>query len=471
MTRPASVRNKVCVYLGILFCAFQYAAIAVMSVRTSVNIPIEDDYDALFAFLNGYSRVPSLRERAMIVLTTQHTNYKLILLHTLLVAQYGLLGHVNLRVLELLGDATLLVSATLLWFFVRGPVTGRQRQLWTWVPACLFFLAPLYWRNINWPLCAVQNLSIVMFALATALCVRYRGALSAALLLAGIVLSVATSGNGFFIAIIVVGMLLLQRRFRLAAVASAVLAALIALYSIGYFTYAIAPPLSPLETLKAFVFFPFTFLGNAAAHPYPAVVLGIILVCIFVWLCTLQWYRLDPASFSAALFCIVTALGATVSRHRYGWEAGLTDRYSIYSVLLIALEIIGLAVVSDVRNDVFESSQPDPRAGFIRRFASNRAAVAVLVAAAVLFGLRADRTAYTRLKARHDLLIIHLIQWERNPSALTLVPDEESYMSTPDWLRLRAQFQEELSQSIALGLYIPPFRASDPLPARPKLAP
>lgn len=470
LNRSLASRDKILLCPAILLIALQCAALVFISIKTAVNIPLEDDYAGILRFLRQYASLHNTSARAAWVLTAQHTNYKLILLHALIAAQYTLHGHVNLRSLDLIGDASLLLSAALLWCFVCRVAKGPLQRVWLYVPVGLLFLSPIYWRNMNWALCAVQNLSIVAFALASFLCLAYRGRIPAVLLLISITLAVATSGNGLFVPLIVLGMLILQRRMPLAAVVLALTIVLAAVYAVHYHVSQVGPPLSWRQTALAIVLIPVLFLGDASgAHP---AVFGIAALVIFVWLLSRRWDKADPAAFATASFCIVTALGVTATRHRYGWVVGVYDRYNIYSLLLIVCEILGLWKLAWPIAQKQPGSKRDPIPAAVVSLRSGRAAVlVVLVLVAVLHAVRSDRLAYRSLEAREAFLKIHLIEWQRSPASIVLLPDEAWHMKLPEWVAARTNFQAECAQDIALGLYIPPTTASDPLPARPSFVP
>jgi hypothetical protein len=125
----------------------------------------------------------------------------------------------------------------------------------------------------------------------------------------------------------------------------------------------------------------------------------------------------------------------------------------MYSLLLACLEYIAV-----VRLFV-------PRV-LHRGSAWTKALVATGVAA-FLFFLQSDLHGYRLLRTRQDLLTTHLILWERHPDHLVLVPDEGVAEQQPEWIQWRVRFQQDLQREIAMGLYVPPNSASDPLPVRP----
>jgi hypothetical protein len=178
-----------------------------------------------------------------------------------------------------------------------------------------------------------------------------------------------------------------------------------------------------------------------------------VLVAGFLWLTWRGWYRACSGSFLAALFCIVTALAVTFTRYRVGAGVALSIRYVMYSLLLISLEYIGLLRLEAPRE--------------IGKDFRWRTGLALAGAACVLSCLYSDQGAYKLLHERKQELITHLILWERHPDRPVLAPDEELWAQGPEWIPIRWRFQNELAENIALGIYVPPYAATDPLPIRP----
>ena len=125
----------------------------------------------------------------------------------------------------------------------------------------------------------------------------------------------------------------------------------------------------------------------------------------------------------------------------------------MYSLLLVALEYMG----------------------FVRLFLppavriQSRSTVALVVLSCIVIAisLRDDAQTDQKLHDREQILITHLILWERHPERLVLIPDESSTMWSPEWVQERTVLQEDLLREMGAGLYVPPYSATDPIPLHP----
>ncbi len=380
------------------------------------------------------------------------------LLHACVAVQYQLLGHVNLIPLQYLGDLGLIAAATLLWFFVKRAEQRPAHQVWLYVLCCLLFLAPRYFRVVNWAMAGLQNLCVLPFALGTFLCVARVGRGWRVLSLACVAMSIATSGNGFFVALICMAFLLTRREYKAAMGVVLVIGLMAVPYAWHYQSVAVGTAMSPLRTVFAFLGAMFAFLGAGIGRAKPALLIGAILLAGYVYLARRQWHREDPAAFLTATFCVVTAAAVAFTRHSLGWAAGAAERYGMYSLLLAALEMLCLVRLFGFGNGWLRSGR-----GRILLVSS----LVLLVVFNLYWNWQAERT----LSVRKTLLIIHLIRWEREPQRLLLIPDDGSTTSSPGWEAMRFRFQRELAEDISMGLYVPPELAGDPVPATPAVIP
>jgi hypothetical protein len=310
-----------------------------------------------------------------------------------------------------------------------------------------------YAETINWSLTNLQGPVVIVFALATFVCVTSNRRRTFRWSLVFLALAAASSVNGFFAEPVVLFLLLRGRRFRDALYTAVVTLAMGWLYAYHYRFYMVDVPASHSAGLKTLVAFPFAFLGNAANSPAQDILLGLILVAGFIFLTSKGWLRICPASYAGALFCIITSVVVATGRYRFGIEGALAERYGMYSLLLISLEYIAM-----VRLFV-----PQPLT------LRSRWTLGLVLAglASIAFCLWADDQGYRFLHARQRYLITHLILWQRHPERLVLAPDEYPHMQQPEWLPVRFRLQQDMQRLIAEGLYYPPYSASDPLPIRP----
>lgn len=426
---------------------------AVIAIVTSVNIPLQDDFDSIGMLVEHFADLHSVWAKVQWILTAQHVQYKLIFLQTIAALQYVVTGNTNYRTLQLLGDLSMPAIVLLLWLiFSRGNRPVPQR-LWLFTPVPCIILAVRYWESVNWAMSGLQNMAVIPFALATLYFATQNRRRSFAITVLFLLLTISASGNGFFLSAVLLYLLVSERRLRHAAVALGVTLLMAAIYAIHYQVYSIERPISFAASIRSIALYPFAFLGNASNSLIYAVPLGLALTVGFVFLAAHGWRRVCPASFGAALFCVVTAAGVTAARYRYGPSGALFGHYAMYSLLLIALEYIAVVRL------------------FVPRVVPLRSRMGVALASAALlsfvFCLFADAQGYRNLHGRKRQLVAHLILWERHPDHLVLVPDEVMFAPETDWVPLRTAFQNILQSEISKGLYRPPYAASDPLPVRP----
>lgn len=437
---------------GRLLLLLPLIAYAAAAIKTSVNIPFEDDFDSIGDFAERYASLHGLGSRLWWVLTAQHTQYKLVLMNTVVAAQYQLIGRTNYRALELLGDLAIPATVVVLWFLLARSGRPLEQRLWLFLTPCWIFLSMRYAETVNWAMSGLQNMAVIPLTLAAILFATSTRRRAAAWSLVFLALSVAASGSGFVAAIVVLVLLLGERRFALAGVAGALTLLLAALYAIHYTAYMVYAPVPLATAVRTLALFPFAFLGNAAFSPAQAVLLGAVLAAGFVFLTWKGWRRACPASFGGALFCVMTATVVAGGRYRSGVAGALAGHYGMYSLLLIALEYIAV-----VRLFVPEALPVRSRW---------TVGLALAAAASMAFCIRADAYGYRVLHARQRNEIVHLILWQRHPERLVLVPDEDPIRRRPGWLPIRIHFQEDLRRQVSEGLYRPPYTAADPLPVR-----
>lgn len=426
---------------------------AVAAIKTSVNIPFEDDFDSIGDFVEHYASLQGILPRLDWILTAQHVQYKLIFMNAIVAVQYQLIGHTNYRALQLLGDLAMPAALAILWLLLARSRRPLAQRIWLFIAPCWIFLALRYSETINWTMSGLQNAAVIPLGLAAIFFATSSVGRSLAWTLVFLALSMAASASGFVVALVVLYLQLRGRRVPELISSLSVVLLLVGLYAIHYKAYMVYAPVSRSAAVKSLVLFPFAFLGNSANSPVQCVVLGLILAAGFIILVRRGWYRMCPGSFGGALFCLLTSVVVAAGRYRIGFEGALAGHYVMYSVLFIALEYIAV-----VRLFVPESLTIRSRW---------TAGLALTAFASILFGLWADFVGYRNLHGRQRNQITHLILWERHPDHLVLVPDEDSFMQRPEWLGIRLEFQQDLQRHIAEGLYMPPYSARDPLPTRP----
>jgi hypothetical protein len=421
-------------------------------LKSLVNLPIQDDYDAILHFLNQMAQVKGTGARFWYFLAAQHNEYKLFFVHGIAWTQYALLGHVNFIQLCVLGDSAVLVLALVLWSMFLPGEKDLAKRLAYFVPVSWLLFQLEYFETLNWAMASLQNLWAIVFSLGAIGCVLRptRKAYAGALLLYA--MAIATSGNGFLL--LPVGLLVLAARRQLARAAGwlAATGACIAAYAYHYNTMSSQSPRHGsifAALLRLRPDYAIAFLGNAgaidggtSASARICPVLGTILLVLFGWLAWRGYIRRNPAVSCCVLFLLLTAVGVAGLRSDFGPMQSLTSRYTIYGVLLL---IFAWAAIAEEflqhRKETLLNNGP----------------YLAMVFASVVFGLCADEIGSMNLTRRKNELAMGMALFER-----PLAPGSTEGpvpVSAYDKLMLGSLNQRVrviLSESMQLGVYEPP---------------
>jgi hypothetical protein len=430
-------------FLVVLPAIFFYAIL----IRNAQNVPFYDDYFALLDFLNHFTQLHTISAKASYLLASQHNEYKLFFLHAITWLQFDISGHLDLRLLSIIGNGFILLLAILLWKMFLPNHTNIASRLAFFVPVSWLLFQLQYCQTVNWAMAGLQNLPVLLFSLGSIyLLVRgtqpaYYGALFS------FILAVASSGNGFLL--IPVGLLILiLNRYRARAAGWLLASAgCIAAYAYHYNvmssqTSAHRSVFSTLLSLRpAYVI---TFIGSAAGIPFTAgsFFLGSALCLFFAWMAFRGYVRRNPLVSYCVLLLLLTAVGVAGIRSDLGLVQSVSSRYTIYSALLLIFawfaiveEFVERSRVSLLHNGVYLGA----------------------VAATVLFALFMDAVGTLVIQNRSSELIKEIVEF-KHPQSL----EELSAMDIP-WpekdaihLAFNRQARDILNESIRLGVYQPP---------------
>lgn len=413
-----------------------------IALRFSVNIPHQDDYDAILSFINAYSTSPSLPARLFTALTWQHTNYKLIFANFVVAADFELSGHVNFVLLQQIGNAFVLGIALILWKLFHPAGVNREHRILLFLPVIFLLFGPRYFEAIDFANTALFYLPGAFFAILCIFLLAHGPSSSRSFSFAclAFILAVATSATGFFLAP-AGGLLLLQQRKPLRLTLWALICiALVFVYLIHYRNVGSGVgSISALHRLATLTLFPFAFLGASLSRLYLALPLGLSLTALLVYLSRRGWPRQDPAVFFCALFLLITAFAVAVLRHGLGLQSAVSSRYSAYSALFLIFIYMGLLKL-----------HPVALGG--RKYRTGLAAFGLITA---LLCVHSELVANRALAQRKALLIQHLQAWQRDPTHTSLVPDEDPIMRTPGMSDFRQRAERILRESIRLRTYVP----------------
>ena len=361
--------------------------------------------------------------------------------------------------MSVVGDLSQLLLACILWsIFLPHQDTALRLALFVPVSWLLFQLS--YAETIDWAAPGIQNLYIAPFSFATFIFLtrnRKRSFYFALLLL---VLSIATSGNGFITAAVGLLLLFYERRFQeLLGLCSF---GMIVLYGIHYNLHSsqVQQNQSLLTTLLHLkLLYVFSFIGSLSyivaslthlRFERSSVALGIVMVIVLAYLLFKTHVRPNPTILACILFLLLTAVGVAGIRSDFGLGQAAAPRYRVYSSLFFIFLWFLFA----------ERFLQDTRL-CLRRSAVYLAACA----ASILFALRVDAAGDAYLRWRNDNLVQGVALFEQTQATSEV---KGPFVPEP---RLRLEFPKAatdyarplLIRAAELGIFNPP---GSPQPSR-----
>lgn len=409
-------------------------------MRHVVNVPIADDYYALFDFLNHLTERQDLPAKFNYLLGAQHNEYKLFFEHALFWAQLNLSGVIDLKLLCVIGDSFAIWLALVLWkMFSPSSTTALHLILFAPVPWLIFQLQ--YAQTLNFAMGALQNLPVIVFSLSTIylLLRTKRWAFCASLL--AMVLAVSSSGNGLLMLPIGAAILAVRRRYARLSVWVAIAAVCLAAYLYGYDPRLWLTPFhSPVPAIAHLwqPYYAICFLGSAAAYPFKLLspVLGIAICIFFLHMIRRGYFYRNPAIGYSVCFVLLTSVTVAGFRYNFGPISSTSSRYTIYSVLLLILAWFAI-----VDEQLMKS-----------RKLSWRVVVGVTTLSA-LFSIAMDIWGLRYLERRNQKLVIGMSLYEHN-FAQALAPGPVfPPPNTKEEQQFNVRVREVLRQSMKLGIY------------------
>ena len=420
--------------------------------RMAINLPIDDDYEALLDFLNKLVELKGFAAKTSYFFSSQYNEYKLFFGHAVAWLQLSLFGHVNIRVLCAIGNAFVLLLAILLWKMFLPNHKDLGDRLIFFIPVSWGLLQLEYVETLNWAMPSLQNIPILLFSLGTIYLLLRAGRLAFCGALVCLMLAVATSGNGFFVIPIGVLILAAGRHYQRIAIWLMISAVCIAAYAYRYNVMSSQSRMqaSVLSTvLRPRPLYVIAFIGNTASSPFvghfprlqtqASLLLGVLLCSFFIALWRRGYVERNPLVCHCVLFLFLTAIGVAGLRSDFGIEQSLSSRYAIYSVLFLIFAWYALVEEFLILHN--------------RSFVRN-GTLLVTIVGVVLFSLVMDRRAWFFLTWRDGRIIAGMQAYERPGS--TLGPILPIKGQGPRLDELDRDAPEILRQSTELGIYRPP---------------
>ncbi|MGA8089410.1 MAG: hypothetical protein WCA10_19210 [Terracidiphilus sp.] len=423
--------------------------------RTALDLPILDDYEAILGFMNRWATSPSITDRLIWFLTSQHVEVKLFLLHAIVLVQYAVLGHVNFRFLSLFSEGLLLGLAYLLWkmFVPKSPDTLLRLTLFLPVTFLLFQLQ--YSLELSVVTQGMAHIAGLLFSLAALYELNRDNRRSFVAALAFLLLAVASFGNGFMV--VPIGMLILarKRRYKELGLFLAISLACVAIYAYRFDFHVpeggvVSVPQFNWLTIPKDCLYVVYFLGSAGGlnshFPPGGLILGILLVATFVWMLATGQMSKNFLPFDCAMFLLLSAATAASRRAAFGVTQSLDPRYSLYSITFVILLWILLV----------ERFLPRLRHPW------NSGLFLAVMVCSVLFCLCWNMIGVASIRQRNDSVVAAITRFQHpDPNAPERYPVPPYRYPGPngeaDGVKLRERMLSNLNLSAKLGVYRPQF--------------
>ena len=309
-----------------LICLVPVFLLAYVLYRNIINIPVGDDIYVMEMF-NQLKETNTWWEK-LSILFSQHNEHRLVVTRILALIQYGISGTIDLRWWIIFGNLSLIFIVILY-----NQHIGAQK--WWILPISFVIISAC-----SNTLIAMQNSNLfsALFAVATIhFSLKKSSFKNSFLTFLCSGLSIFSNSGGFALLAVISAVFFFHKRYRLLSVWLIWAILLI----VGYY-WKYEPiyrhPTSELlfeQLPKAAQFF-FAFLGSIAFNPKLTQLTGVVFLGVSLFAFYKKYYLQNPFVFLCILYSVMMAAMTTFKRYEYGMNTALSERYSIYSMLLTA---------------------------------------------------------------------------------------------------------------------------------------
>jgi hypothetical protein len=314
--------------------------------KYALNIPAQDDYDAILHFIHYYSEAHGISK--FFSLFTPHGEHRILSSRLIYVACHNIFGEINFRSIILIGNLQLVGIFVILVSFIKKKLPGNWLVLGFLASTSLFDL--IHWENADFAMASVQNYGVIfLFLLSLWL---YTLSNRWAVILAIIVQIVCTysSGNGIIAAafLALFNMTSVHKFRKYASLTTFVI--FVPLYFLNYQSPATSHPSTDVAAVGVYFF---CFLGNYVYYEKIVVFIIGLIICAGFLLSIPYSKRLfkDTPLFifvCFAGFLLTTMLVGALFRSAPG--AYIASRYLVYPHLfMIVLFVFLMQRVSNLK--------------------------------------------------------------------------------------------------------------------------
>jgi hypothetical protein len=397
-----SVSKRTLIGIALLIppVAFYY-----LLMKSLLTVPLQDDYHAILGFLLQWKH-ESGWQHVSEILTYQHNDYRFMFENTIVGLQYTFLGHTNLRALSILGDLFVLPVLGVLYLIWEEAHLPAEYSLLAFIPVSWILFQLQYESTLNLPTPVLQFVPVMLFALLTCYLAPKSSTASFIGAVFSFLLAIASCANGLFLVPVGAAIYLQNRRYKRFLIWGIVSAVATIIYFHKYdfaAEQANTHMSNNIFSIFSHISLPYAaaFLGSIVAirDPLPAILFGVLLICVLVFSVWDKLHINRPAIFYACVFIVITAVAVSGLRSNFGITAALGSRYRINSTVLLILIYFYLS-------EKFHAARLRPLI------------VRPLILAAslllVVFTYESDRAGYKLLLAKRSAVETEMLRWERH---------------------------------------------------------
>ena len=297
-----------------------------------VALPNEDDYHALFGFALQWHHAPDFLSVLKLIVGYQHNEYKMPVPYSLLSLELSLTGHLHIPLWIWTGNLLALVALVPFWLSCARERPVRERLL-AFVPVVWLLLNVSYGETLNFAICGIQEMGVIVLSLACIYCITRPDLKSNYLGCVFLFLACGTYANAFML--VPIGFVLFYRNKRTVLCAwVAVTATILALFLYRY--HFLPHPRASVAKMVAFftalVGSPFGLHGQYLG----AIAVGAVVLVLFGILVRQKAWEVQPFGFWVEVWLLLGYALTSYGRSAGSMADALPSRYKVYADIILA---------------------------------------------------------------------------------------------------------------------------------------
>ena len=330
---------KLIALIGILILPI--ISLVFIVLKYAVNMPISDDYGSILGWLDNYIANPNYQTR-LHMLFDQHGEHRIVFNRITELIQLHCFGKVNFIYLSLFGMLGLIINLCLI---IKLSISKGLKAIHL-IPLPYLLLSLSQWELIDWAMASTQQYWQLFFSVtAITLITSAKNYFTYFIGLIFVILAIFTGGGGLMIFPVILFYYILTRaKFHKMAIWIGFISIILYIYFIAL-NYAKTTDngmsLSFIsQNLKLIIMYLFCFLGGMIYGNYDvltilALMSGLILFLVFLFLTIRRIYLKQPELYCIMLFIISIAGVASITRFHEGIMSAFGSRYTIYTGLFL----------------------------------------------------------------------------------------------------------------------------------------